>query len=76
MNYWIFRSNPERFRIDDRLKDPEPRTSWLVMRYRDEIKPGEGVEDRPGTFAGDRAPAAVGVEEDGAECPLAFAASW
>jgi hypothetical protein len=41
VSYGIFKSNPERFRIDDRLKDPDPRTTWLVTRYRDEIKPGD-----------------------------------
>ena len=41
MSYWIFKCNPARFRIDERLADPEPETSWLVTRYRDEIVPGD-----------------------------------
>ena len=38
MNYWIFKCNPDKYRIDDRLKDPENKITWLVTRYRDKIK--------------------------------------
>jgi predicted RNA-binding protein with PUA-like domain len=41
MSYWIFKCNPERFRIDARLRDPAPQTAWTVSRYRDEIAPGD-----------------------------------
>ena len=41
MSYWIFKCNPARFRIDERLADPEPKTSWLVTPYRDEIRSGD-----------------------------------
>jgi hypothetical protein len=41
MNYWIFKCNPELYRIDDRLNDPNPVITWKVSRYRDEIKDGD-----------------------------------
>jgi predicted RNA-binding protein with PUA-like domain len=41
VSYWIFKANPERFGIEDRLKDARPQTTWLVTRYREEIKPGD-----------------------------------
>jgi hypothetical protein len=40
LSYWIFKCNPERFRIDARLRHPESQTTWTVSRYRDEIAPG------------------------------------
>jgi predicted RNA-binding protein with PUA-like domain len=41
VSYWIFKANPLRFRIEEPLKDARPQTTWLVTRYRDEIKPGD-----------------------------------
>lgn len=41
MAYWIFKSNPELFHIDERLKDDEPITNWKVSRYKDEIQIGD-----------------------------------
>ena len=41
MAYWIFKVNPENYRIDERLADPEVRTTWQVTRYRDEIRTGD-----------------------------------
>ncbi len=41
MNYWIFQANPDRYRLQDRLRDPNPEISWRVSRYRDEISPGD-----------------------------------
>lgn len=41
MNYWIFKCNPQKYELDARLADPEPRTTWLVSRYRDEIRQGD-----------------------------------
>jgi hypothetical protein len=38
MNFWIFKSNPESYDIDIRLKDPAPDIVWLITRFRDEIK--------------------------------------
>ncbi len=43
MNYWIFKCNPENYRLDARLADPEPKSSWTVTRYRDEIAAGDIV---------------------------------
>jgi predicted RNA-binding protein with PUA-like domain len=39
--YWIFKVNPEYYRIDDRLADPEVRITWKVSRYRDRIRAGD-----------------------------------
>lgn len=41
MNYWIFKCNPELYRIDDRLNDPNPVITWKVSRYRNEIQDGD-----------------------------------
>jgi hypothetical protein len=41
MNYWIFKANPNQYRIDDRLMDPNPKTTWRVTRYRDKIRTGD-----------------------------------
>jgi predicted RNA-binding protein with PUA-like domain len=41
MNYWIFKCDPTKYRLDDRLKDPHPHTTWRVSRYRDEIRTGD-----------------------------------
>ena len=43
MSYWIFKANPSKYRLDDRLKDPQRVISWTVSRYRDQIKPGDIV---------------------------------
>jgi len=40
-NYWIFKSNPILYRIDDRLMDPEPNTTWQVNRFRKDIHRGD-----------------------------------
>jgi len=37
MKYWIFKVNPDLYRIDDRFKDPNPNMTWSVTRYRDQI---------------------------------------
>jgi predicted RNA-binding protein with PUA-like domain len=39
--FWIFKSNPYLFKLDERLNDPEPLTSWKVSRYRDKIQIGD-----------------------------------
>lgn len=41
MNYWIFKSNPQKYDIDSRLDDPNPEIHWRVSRYRKEIKAGD-----------------------------------
>ena len=41
MNYWIFKCNPEKYDVTRRMKDPEPGITWLVSRYKDEIKKGD-----------------------------------
>lgn len=41
MNYWLFKCNPKRFRIQDRLRDSESITTWLVTRYKRDIEPGD-----------------------------------
>jgi len=41
VNYWIFKCNPEQYRLDERLRDAEPLTSWKVTRHIDEIKEGD-----------------------------------
>jgi predicted RNA-binding protein with PUA-like domain len=41
MNFWIFKSNPDLFKLDDRLQDPEPHTTWKVSRYKDGIQIGD-----------------------------------
>jgi hypothetical protein len=43
MAYWIFKYNPEKYRLDDRLADPNPEITWTVSRYRDEIAPGDTI---------------------------------
>lgn len=41
MRYWIFKCNPDRYRIDERLKDAESNITWRVTRYKDEIQMGD-----------------------------------
>lgn len=40
-SYWIFKLNPDLYRLDDRLNDPDNHTTWQVTRYRDEIRIGD-----------------------------------
>ncbi len=42
MNYWLFQGNPKYYRILDALRDHE-QMPWLVTRYAQEIKTGDGV---------------------------------
>ena len=41
MNCWIFKCNPDRYRLDERLSDPEQLTTWLVSRYHERIAAGD-----------------------------------
>jgi predicted RNA-binding protein with PUA-like domain len=43
MNYWIFKANPEHYRIDDRLLDNAPDITWSVTRYLERIQKGDTV---------------------------------
>ena len=38
MAFWIFKCNPEKYRLEDRLADPNPTLTWTVSRHRDEIE--------------------------------------
>jgi hypothetical protein len=38
MSYWIFKCDPDSFRLDARFADPFPTISWIVTRYRDQIE--------------------------------------
>ena len=37
MKYWILKCNPDYYRLDERLADPEPRITWSISRYRDDV---------------------------------------
>lgn len=41
MAFWIFKCNPARYRLEDRLADPQPKITWTVSQHRDEIGPGD-----------------------------------
>ncbi len=43
MAFWIFKCNPEVYRVEDRLADPNPTLSWTVSRHREEIGAGDTV---------------------------------
>jgi hypothetical protein len=43
MALWIFKCNPEIYRLEDRLADPNPTLTWTVSRHREEIGPGDTV---------------------------------
>ena len=43
MNYWIFKANPEHYRIDERLLDSNPNLVWAVTRYHERIQKGDTV---------------------------------
>lgn len=33
MRYWIYKINPEKYRIENRLRDPRTEMTWTVSRY-------------------------------------------
>jgi len=41
MRYWIYKTNPEKYRIEERLHDPEPEITWKVTRYADLTAAGD-----------------------------------
>jgi 5-methylcytosine-specific restriction protein A len=43
MACWIFKCNPEKYRLVDRLADPNPVITWTVSRFGDQIRPGDTV---------------------------------
>jgi hypothetical protein len=43
MAFWIFKYNPDKYRLTDRLADPKPDITWTVSRYRDQIGPGDTI---------------------------------
>jgi len=43
MAFWIFKCNPDVYRLEDRLADPNPTMSWTVSRHREEIGAGDTV---------------------------------
>lgn len=43
MAYWIFKCNPDKYRLADRLADPDPVLTWTVSRFRDAINAGDTV---------------------------------
>ncbi len=43
MNYWIFKINPERYRLDERLIDHNPQITCAVTRYAERIRKGDTV---------------------------------
>lgn len=43
MAYWIFKCNPDKYRLEDRLENLNPLLTWTVSRHRDEIGPGDTV---------------------------------
>jgi len=43
MAFWIFKCNPEKYRVADRLADPNPDITWIVSRYRDQMGPGDTI---------------------------------
>ncbi len=43
MKYWIFKCNPDYYRLTERLSDPRNEVTWLVTRYKKEIGEGDIV---------------------------------
>jgi hypothetical protein len=41
MPYWIFKCNPAKYRLPDRLEDPDDATTWTVAQHKTEIRPGD-----------------------------------
>jgi hypothetical protein len=53
MNYWIFKANPEKYDLNRRLLDADPKIVWAVTRYQDRIQSGDTVFIwRAGTLPG------------------------
>jgi hypothetical protein len=39
--FWIFKCNPEKYRLAERLADPNPTLTWQANQHREEIGPGD-----------------------------------
>ena len=42
MAYWLFQANPKHYRIFDAIRELDE-MPWLVTRYRDKVRPNDGV---------------------------------
>lgn len=43
MSYWIFKCDPKRYRLNERMADPNSTITWLVTRYKKAISVGDTV---------------------------------
>jgi predicted RNA-binding protein with PUA-like domain len=43
MAFWIFKYNPEKYHLAERLADSNPDITWTVSRYRNQIAPGDTI---------------------------------
>ena len=43
MSYWIFKAGTDRYRIDDRLREPDDMMTWRVSRYQERIQKADIV---------------------------------
>lgn len=41
MKYWLICCDPKTYPLDERLEDPDPRMTWRVTRYHDDIAAGD-----------------------------------
>ena len=55
MNYWMFRCDPTKYKLDDRLKDANRLTNWRVSQHRNDIHAGDIAFVWAGTKGGIRA---------------------
>ena len=43
MAFWIFKCNPKKYCVADRLANPNSHRTWTVSRHRDQIGPGDTI---------------------------------
>jgi hypothetical protein len=41
VKYWLICCDPDRYPLDERLRNPDPRMRWRVTRYHDDIAVGD-----------------------------------
>jgi hypothetical protein len=41
VKYWLLCCDPKQYPLDDRLRDPNPRMTWRVTRYHDDMAAGD-----------------------------------
>lgn len=41
MKYWLVCCDPGRYPLDDRFRNPDPRMTWRVTRYHDDMAAGD-----------------------------------